>query len=116
MKNIIRLAYITSFTIILTACGGGSDSSGSNSSNSGNTTSTKITAQCLEQNNAVSITSAGCQFTSGTTVQTAICESNNTVIKMLSGTNLTATQVSQQGSSFNGNGSLTLNGKTLSCV
>jgi hypothetical protein len=126
MTKKTQLLGLMVLTIMLTACGGSSNSSGSSNSNNSGTGNTetntptptpvqtaKITDRCSDVDNNVSISSTGCIYTSGTSNQTAICQGN--VIKMLSGTDHTAADISSKGSSFSAN-SITINNKKLSCV
>jgi len=118
MTKKTQLLGLMVLTIMLTACGGSSNSSNNGTGNTETNTptpvqATKITAQCTDVDNNVSISTAGCIYTSGTSNQTAICQGNT--IKILSGTDHTATDVSSKGSTFTGN-SLTINNKKLNCV
>ncbi|OUY09070.1 hypothetical protein [Acinetobacter populi] len=76
-------------------------------------TATKITTQCSDVNNTISVTTDGCVFNAGGT-QTGVCVSSSS-LRMLSGTDKTKQEVIASGSLFSGS-SLTLGGKKITCT
>lgn len=128
MNNSKRILSLVLLATALTACGGGnSDSSGSNhSQNNNNNNNNKpdnnsakiISTACAVTDNKVSVTKTGCIFNTNSTgnAQTALCSVNNniTTYKILTGTNITLENL-EKGQVFSG-ATVTLNGKTLTCV
>lgn len=136
MSNSMRFFSVFILASVLSACGGGdgnssssgtaqSNNSGSNSgtttgsntgNNSNNNNSAVVTAQCVEANSTVSVTATGC-VTSGTNPQTAVCVASGSsqTLKMLTGTNKTASEVINGGSSFSGT-AISINGMKYVCA
>lgn len=117
-KTLYTLSFLV-LTSALTACGGGSsNSSGSTQTattgniNSGTTTGNNnsgtntgaIKTQCAQIGTKVTVTSTGC-VTSGTSPQSVICITQGPpqTIKMLSGNNITVTQLRNSGTTFTTN-------------
>lgn len=74
-----------------------------------------ITTSCPNQDNGKTylVTSEGCIVPLVNNVQTAVCTTTN--LRLLSGNNLTRTQLLNSGSSFSRSG-LTVNGTLIKCI
>lgn len=108
MRSLPLLSAMTCATILMMACGSGSDSSsttGTTSSNGG------ITTVCAVSSNTFSVTTDGC-VVNADKQRTALCVGST--MYMVDGTGLTQAQV-KQGAAINA-ASITSQGFTYKCV
>lgn len=112
MRSLSIFSAMTCATVLLmTACGGGSDSSSTTGTTGATSTSGGITVACAVSGNTISVTTDGC-IANAEKQRTALCVGNT--MYMLDGTGLTQAQV-KQGVSITA-ASITSQGYTYKCV
>ncbi len=112
MRSLSVISAMTCATVVLlTACGGSSDSISTSGTTGATSTGGGITAVCAVSGNTISVTTDGC-IANAEKQRTALCVGNT--MYMLDGTGLTQAQV-KQGVSITA-ASITSQGYTYKCV
>lgn len=112
MRSLTLLSAMTCATVLLiTACGGGSDSTSTTGSTNSTVSSGGITVACAVSGNTFSVTADGC-VANAEKQRTALCVGS--IMYMADGTGLTQAQV-KQGVSIT-SASITSQGYTYKCV
>ena len=112
MRSLSIFSAMTCATVLLmTACGGGSDSSSTTGTTGSTSTNGAITVACAVAGNTISVTTDGC-IVNAEKQRTALCVGNTMYI--VDGTGLTQAQV-KQGTSITA-ATITSQGYTNKCV
>ena len=112
MRSLSIFSAMTCATVLLmTACGGGSDSSSTTGTTGSTSINGAITVACAVAGNTISVTTDGC-IVNAEKQRTALCVGNTMYI--VDGTGLTQAQV-KQGTSITA-ATITSQGYTYKCV